>query len=119
MIRRFRGKSFLPNGQHNTASIMAGCVGTLNLVFIVGLPLSFWIIGIWKLVYGVPSVVIALLCLPLISAFLTLGLLVFTVLAWTNRYWSFWGRSLYSVVTLAALIFIPVLNFWNLLGFKF
>ncbi|MBE9212271.1 serine hydrolase [Plectonema cf. radiosum LEGE 06105] len=119
LIRRFRGKSFLPNGRHNTAWAIAGLVGTLNLVFIVGLPLSLWIIGLWKLVYGVPAVVVALLCLPLISAFVTVGLLVFTVLAWTSRSWSFWGRSLYSIVTIAAVIFIPVLNYWNLLGFKF
>lgn len=50
---------------------------------------------------------------------LTLGLLIFTVLAWKNNYWSFWKRSHYSLITLGALVFIPFLTYWNLLGFQF
>jgi len=40
-------------------------------------------------------------------------------LAWKQRYWSFAGRVHYTIVTLAALAFIWLLNNWNLLGFKF
>ncbi|MEQ8386502.1 MAG: hypothetical protein RH949_29520 [Coleofasciculus sp. A1-SPW-01] len=92
---------------------------SLNLVFLIGLPLSLWLIGVWKLVYGVLPVAIAFLCLPVLTALATLGLLAFAVLAWKNHDWSFGARSHYSVITLATLVFIGVLAYWNLLGFQF
>ena len=44
------------------------------------------------------------------------GLVVFTVLAWKDRYWGTPGRLHYTLVTLAALASIPFLHYWNLLG---
>jgi CubicO group peptidase (beta-lactamase class C family) len=119
LICFFRRKRFTSQQQLNNAWVIAGLVGTLNLVFLIGLPLSLWIIGVWKLVYGVPGIVVALLCLPLVTAILSLGLLMFTALAWFNNYWSLSKRIHYSLITLAALIFIPWLAYWNLLGFEF
>ncbi|PIG91828.1 serine hydrolase [Gloeocapsopsis sp. IPPAS B-1203] len=101
------------------AWILAGLIGTLNLVFLIGFPISIWLYNFWRLVYGVPAVAIALLCIPLLTSALTLGLIVFTALAWKNQYWSFVKRSHYSLITIAALVFIPFLAYWNLLGFQF
>lgn len=61
---------------------------------------------------------LALLCLPLITSILSLVLLVFTILVWKNNYWSWMERTYYSLIKLAALILIPFLAYWNLLGFK-
>jgi len=36
-----------------------------------------------------------------------------------NKYWSLKRRLHYSLITLAALAFIPFLAYWNLLGFQF
>ncbi|WP_035140717.1 serine hydrolase domain-containing protein [Fischerella sp. PCC 9605] len=119
LIRYLRRKRFTSQQQLNNGWVIAGLVGTLNLVFLIGLPVSLWLIGVWKLVYGVPGVVVALLCLPLVTTILSLGLLIFTALAWFNNYWSLIGRMHYSLITLAALIFIPWLAYWNLLGFRF
>jgi CubicO group peptidase (beta-lactamase class C family) len=119
LISLFRNKSPQVDPHQRRPWVIAGLVGTLNLVFLIGLPLSLWIIGFWKLAYGVPAVVIALLCLPLIASVLTLGLLIFTVLAWKDNYWSFIQCSFYSLVSLAAVVFIPFLAYWNLLGFQF
>jgi hypothetical protein len=119
LIRRLRGKNFQIERQPSRAWLLAGVVGTLNLVFIIGLPLSLWFYGAWKLAYGVPAFAIAFLSLPLIATVLTLGLAVFTVLGWTNKYWSVMARAHYSLITLAALVFIPFLLYWNLLGFQF
>lgn len=119
IIRRLQGKSAKLEREFNAAWVIAGLVATLNLVFLIGLPLSLWLIGFWKLVYGVPTVVVALLVLPLITTFLTLALLIFSIVIWKYKFWSMLGRSHYSVVTLAALIFIPFLAYWNLLGFQF
>jgi hypothetical protein len=46
-------------------------------------------------------------------------LFIFTAWAWKNNYWSLVKRSHYSLITLAALVFIPFLTYWNLLGFQF
>ncbi|MGG6265526.1 serine hydrolase domain-containing protein [Leptolyngbya sp. AN03gr2] len=98
---------------------LAGLTSALNLIFLVGLPLSLWLYGIWKLVYGVPPVVVALLCIPLLTSILSIGLVIFTGLAWKNKRGSIIKRLHYSLITLAAIIFIPILGYWNLLGFQF
>lgn len=119
LIRRLRGRRFQGKGQLHWAWILAGLIGSLNLAFLLGFPLSIWLYGFWRLVYGVPTVAIAFLCIPLLTTGLTLGLFIFTVLAWKNSYWSFKKRSHYSLITFAASIFIPFLTYWNLLGFQF
>ena len=63
-----QGKASLNRQKNSFAWIIAGVLGTLNLVFLIGLPLSLWLTG-WKLVYGVPTVVVIFLCLPLQSFF--------------------------------------------------
>jgi len=59
------------------------------------------------------------LLLTILAVVLTIGLAVFTVLAWKGRYWGILGRLHYTLVTLAAAAFIPFLHYWNLLGFHF
>lgn len=119
LIRRLQGKPFQLKRQHSQAWLLAGCIGTLYLVFLIGLPLSLWLYGAWKLAYGVPAFAIAFLSLPPIATVLTLGLVVFTVLAWKHKYWSAIARMHYSLITLTALAFIPFLTYWNLWGFQF
>lgn len=117
--RSLRPNRFQAKQQLSWAWVLAGAIAALNLVFLIGFPLSLWLMGVWKLVYGVPVVVVALLCIPLLTTVLTLGLPIFTLLAWKNKYWSASKRSHYSLITLAALAFIPFLVYWNLLGFQF
>jgi hypothetical protein len=118
IIQRLRGKNKLKR-QFNTAWIINGLASTLNLVFLIGLPLSLWIIGFWKLAYGVPAIVVALLVLPLITTILTGASLIFTLVIWKYKYWSILGRLHYSLITVASLIFVFFLAYWNLLGFQF
>ncbi len=66
-----------------------------------------------------PAVIIVLLCIPLVTTTLALGLPFFTVLAWKHHYWSPFARLHYTLVTGGALVFIWVLHSWNLLGFRF
>ncbi|MCA1994061.1 MAG: serine hydrolase [Coleofasciculus sp. S288] len=101
------------------AWLVAGLVGTLNLVFLIGFPLAVWLIGIWNLLYGVPAILIALLCIPAVTTGMTLALPTFTVLVWKNNYGSVIECLHYSLITLTALAFIPFLLYWNLLGFQF
>ena len=59
------------------------------------------------------------LLLTILAVVLTIGSLVFTMLAWKDRYWGTLRRLHHTLVTLAALAFIPFLAYWNLLGFHF
>ena len=98
---------------------LAGLIGIFNLIFIIGLPLYLWRWGAWKLVYGVPPVAVGLFGLPVLTSILSAILLVMMLIVWVKNYWSWQGRSHYSLIALAAIIFIPLLAYWNLLGWQF
>ena len=53
--------------------------------------------------------------IPPLVAVMTIGMLIFTGLAWARRYWSLPGRAYYTIVTLAAVGFLGWLNYFNLL----
>jgi len=118
IIRRLRRKH-LQHQEFNGTWVIAGLVGTLNLIFLIGFPLSLWLYGIWRLVYGVPLITVALLCIPLVTSVLTLALAWFAGLVCVDKDCSVLLRSHYSLITLAALVFIPFLGYWNLLGLHF
>ena len=63
-----------------------------------------------------PAIAVAFLYLPPVAASLSIAPPIFALLSWKRNYWSAWERSLYSLTTLAALVFIPFLLYWNLLG---
>ena len=93
--------------------ILGICV--LNLLFVVG---SLQ----WnnpKPMFGVSVAFQFVLGLGVLSAALTAGALVYTVLAWKNRYWGIAARLYYTLVTVAAVAFVWFLNYWNLLGWRF
>jgi hypothetical protein len=41
------------------------------------------------------------------------------VLAWKNSYWGIAARVYHTLVTVAAVAFVWLLNSWNLLGWRF
>jgi len=53
------------------------------------------------------------------GAVLTVGALVYSVLAWKSSYWGVASRVHYTLVTVAAVAFVWFLNYWNLLGWRF
>jgi CubicO group peptidase (beta-lactamase class C family) len=91
-----------------------GLVSSLHLVFIIGFPLSLWLYGVWKLVYGIPWFARIFLYLPVVAIALTVPLLFFLGLAWLKGYGTLKARAYYGVVTLGAIAFIPFLWYWNL-----
>ncbi len=68
--------------------------------------------------YGVPSLLTAVFILALVSAVLTVGVVVCASLSWWGRFWSVGWRVHYSLVALAALALTWQLVYWNLLGFR-
>jgi hypothetical protein len=57
--------------------------------------------------------------LTIVVALLTPVLIIFTTLAWKQRFLGLTGRIHYTLVTLAAVGFVWFMSFWNLLGKSF
>jgi len=66
---------------------------------------------------GMPAGLAALVAVPLLTIALTVVLLALLLAGWRSRTFSRRGLALFGSFTLAALLFIPWLNYWNLLGF--
>jgi CubicO group peptidase (beta-lactamase class C family) len=103
-----------PRGARVAHWIILG-ISVLNLLFLVGTVL--W--GNPVPLFGVSMIYKIVLGLGVLAAVLTIGALVYTVLAWKNSYWGIAARLYYTLVTVAAVAFVWFLNYWNLLGWRF
>ncbi len=118
-ILRSSKKRSYTNPLARWAWLIAGLVGTLNLIFPIGLALTLWLIGFTEIIYGLPPIAIAWFYLPLIATGLTVSLPIFIILAWRSNNWTLWQKLHYSVIAIAAWGFIWFLDYWNLWGFRF
>jgi CubicO group peptidase (beta-lactamase class C family) len=96
--------------------ILAVCL--LNMLFLVGVALKFPPTQPSEL-HGIVMTTQIALGLGVLSALLTPAALVYTVLAWKDRYWGVAFRAYYTLVTVAAVAFVWFLNQWNLLGWRY
>ena len=69
--------------------------------------------------FGVSIIYKIVLGVGVMGAVLTVGALVYSVLAWKSSYWGVASRVHYTLVTVAAVAFVWFLNYWNLLGWRF
>ncbi len=99
------------------ARLLAAGLSVLNLIFMVGFAAALMQSLAGASPYPSPWFV-ALLVIPVVTSVVASVLVIFTFLAWKDRYWSLVGRLHYTVVTVAALAFIWFANYWNLLGFR-
>lgn len=90
----------------------------LNLLLLVGIVLWFRPMHPSEL-HSIPPIVEIVIGLGVLAAVLTAGALVYTVLAWKNRYWSLSYRLYYTLVTVAAVAFVWFLHYWNWLGWRY
>lgn len=104
-------------GRERWARWLAVAVAALNIGAVVGLGLVFGDIS--RVLNGELGGVGFFLLLPVLAAALTLGLLWFAATAWRTGMWGRWGRIHYTAVSLSAVAFALVLNYWNLLGWRF
>ena len=119
LVRFIRDRRLVANPQPfspsaRTASRLIVGVSLLNLLFIVGNVM-------WgeQIVFGIPFAYKVVLGLGVLSALLTIGAVIYCVLAWKDRYWGAAYRIFYTLVTLAAVAFVWFLNQWNLLGWRY
>ncbi|MFM6007502.1 MAG: serine hydrolase domain-containing protein [Sphaerospermopsis kisseleviana] len=97
--------------------LLSLAIASLNLIFIISFVLASSHPN--GLTYGVPTIIIILLTIPIITAALTLGLIMFMLLGWNSQNWTLWQRLDYSLMSIASITFTFWLRYWNLLGFKF
>ena len=100
-----------------SARWLVGVIGALYFLFVIGLLMA--LSDPMELMFGVPSTLKVFLVFPIISAVLTIGALIYTVLAWKKKYWTGCARLHFTLIVLASLVFIWFLNYWNLFGFHF
>jgi len=96
---------------------LAGGMCALFLLLILGV--LFLVSNTAQVEYGVPVLLKVVLVFPIVAAVLGIGVLIFVFLAWTKKYWTVYGRLHYTLILISGLAFLWLLNFWNLLGWKF
>lgn len=89
----------------------------IDIIFVAGLYIILK--SPETLAFDIPLSLKLLLILPVISTILTIIDLILMLLAWKDLYWDIRSRIHFSMVILAAATFIPILMFWNLLGFHY
>jgi len=92
------------------------CVLLIVFVILIAVVLAS---GIEALIYRIPPALYVALALPLLALPVALAATFFAIKLWSTRAWSFGARLHYSLATLATLAFLVILNYWNLLGFRF
>lgn len=106
------------SGRLRRARGLAAGASALYLAFAAGLAVALLSLGPQGLFQPFPFWVRALFALPLAAAVLGVLTVPAALLAWRDRLGSPWSRFHYSAVALAAVLMIPVLAYWNLLGFR-
>jgi CubicO group peptidase (beta-lactamase class C family) len=98
---------------------LAAATGLNNLAVLVLLTLAILHIQnhLELALIKLPGSFRAALWLALLSIPATMVMLAGMVLAWRRGYWSRYGRVEYTLLTLAAVVFLAWLQFWNLIGF--
>jgi len=115
MRRRSASQDATPQGARLAGWVIVA-VCALNLLFLAGFALMF---HPPTELHGIATSVQVVMGLGVLAALLTVGALVYTVLAWKDRYWGIPFRVYYTVTTVAAVAFVWFLNFWNFLGWQF
>lgn len=112
-LRTRRGRGAAVPLAARAAHWLAGITGALNLF------LSAWLLLLlseYAQTYVWPTETISTLTrLWLPSVPLTVGVVVLAVLAWRKHYWSAASRIHYTLVALAASLFVLFLGNWNLI----
>jgi hypothetical protein len=90
----------------------------LYLLFLLGILIVFGSTEMSQILYGWPEGLSSVLTLAVLGAVLALVALVMTYWVWKGGCWTFWARTRYTIVMLAALAFAWSLYYWNALGWN-
>lgn len=104
------------NPAPKAARWLAGLMSACFLVFLVLLAAS--LSNTDEVMFGVPALFKVALVFPLVAAVLAIGVLAFTILAWVKKYWYGCRRLTYTLILIAGVVFLWVIYFYNLLGWR-
>lgn len=97
-----------------------------TVLVVAGMLLAAFAIGLERVLASkqltlssVPGALYAILALPLLALPFVAGAVFFTARLWFSGEWPLGARVQYTVTTLAALILLRILRYWNLLGYRF
>ena len=120
--RRYRNLHGEPGGEPEKdargarpARLLAWTLCALALLFVGGMVLVSN--EVEALFFDSPFLA-AVRVLPYPVAALVVGVVVYAALSWKHRYWGLLGRLHYSLVALAALTFVALLVYYNLLSLQ-
>ena len=116
MLQRPRASSWSRTA--GSARLVAVAAGASALVFIVGFVRTARHMDFWEFIYGIPAPIHRLLVIPPFTALAACGMVFFDVRAWAKGVGSVLDRLYYTMVTVAALVFVWFLVFWNLLNVR-
>lgn len=108
-----------PARHTSVASGVVGAVCLVNLLVVAGVAWGAIGGGMANELLDPPLPIKLALALGALSAALTVGALIYALLAWKHRNWGVIFRVYYALVTIAALAFVWFLNYWNLLGLRY
>jgi CubicO group peptidase (beta-lactamase class C family) len=91
----------------------------LNLLVVAGVAWGAMGGGMANELLEPPLLIKIALGLGVLCVVLTVGAVVYAVLAWKDRFWGVAFRLYYTLVTIAAVAFVWFLNNWNLLGWRY
>jgi CubicO group peptidase (beta-lactamase class C family) len=100
------------------ARFALAAVGVLLIGFLLGLVMSV-AGGLEELIFGFPTSFLVALAFPLLALPLAALAIYYAVQLWRTRAWTLGSRVYYSVTLLSALLFLWVLSYWNLIGYRF
>lgn len=92
--------------------------GALLLLFLIAIGVIL-AGGFEGLLYKIPPSLYVALTFPLLAIPFAVLAVWFAVRLWRSRTWTFAARLHYSLGAVAVLAFLVVLNYWNLLGYRF
>jgi hypothetical protein len=102
----------------NTADWIIQVICLLTLLFLIGIAIWFRPMHPSEL-HDIPLIVEIVLSLGVLVAVLTPSALVYSVLAWKDRYWSVAYRVYYTLAAITAVAFVWFLYYWNWLGWRY
>jgi CubicO group peptidase (beta-lactamase class C family) len=116
-IRQRRADRAL-TGQLRWARPALAVAGVLLLAFLIDIAVIV-AGGFEGLIYKIPTSLYIALTLPLLAIPFALLAAWSAVGVWRTRTWTLGTRLHYTFAAVAALVFLVVLNYWNLLGYRF
>jgi CubicO group peptidase (beta-lactamase class C family)/uncharacterized integral membrane protein len=116
LSRRICGRTIPGNPAPRAARFLAWLMSVCFIIFLILLAAA--LSNTDEVMFGVPLLLKVGLAFPLVAAVLALGVLGYTFLAWVKKYWYGCRRLTYTLVLVAAAVFLWLLYFYNLLGWR-